>query len=59
MTPQSLIAECHQAGVSIRLVDGALKLKGAPEAVKAVADRLRPHSAATTQRKAFRWSRTT
>jgi len=42
MTVQALIDECLQSGVAIHLIDGALKLKGAPDAVKLAANRLRP-----------------
>jgi len=45
MTVQALIDECRQSGVAIRLIDGALKLKGDPDAVKIAANRLRPHKA--------------
>lgn len=46
MTPQNLISECRRAGVAIRLDSGTLTLKGAPDAVKSMAERMRPHKPA-------------
>lgn len=46
MTPQSLIEECRKSGVTIRLDGGLLKLKGAPDAVRIAAERLKPHKPA-------------
>jgi hypothetical protein len=45
VTPQSLINECRLAGVLVNLDGGVLKLKGAPDAVRIAADRLRPFKA--------------
>jgi hypothetical protein len=46
MSLQTLIDQCELSGVVMRLEDGAIKLRGAPDAVKSAADRLRPHKAA-------------
>jgi len=46
VSAQTLIAECEKYGVTVHLDGGALKLRGAPAAVKAAANRLRPHKAA-------------
>jgi hypothetical protein len=46
MTPASLINECRESGVRIDLAGGALKLVGAPNAVRIAADRLRPFKSA-------------
>ena len=43
MTAKILIDECVQSGVVVLLDAGKLKLRGAPDAVKAAADRLRPY----------------
>jgi hypothetical protein len=45
VNPQSLINECRLAGVLVNLDGGVLKLKGAPDAVRIAADRLRPFKA--------------
>ncbi|MFZ6691849.1 hypothetical protein [Undibacterium sp. SXout20W] len=45
MTTQSLINECLEAGVSIQLDGINIKLRGAPEAVKSLSNKLRPHKA--------------
>ena len=41
----SLLTECRDAGVSIRLEGDVLKLRGTPEAVAAAKVRLKPHKA--------------
>jgi hypothetical protein len=46
MTPASLIEECKKSGVSVALSHGALKLVGAPNAVRIAANRLRPFKSA-------------
>ena len=46
MSPQVLMDNCSAAGVSVLLIDGALKLRGTAEAVQAVADRVRAHKSA-------------
>ncbi len=43
MTPENLIDECRKSGVLIDLAGDGLKLRGAPDAVQAAANRLRPH----------------
>ena len=45
MTTQSLINECLEAGVSIHSDGRNIKLRGAPEAVKSLSNKLRPHKA--------------
>jgi hypothetical protein len=45
MNPQTLIDDCRKLGVSIHLNAGAIKLRGAPEAVKTLSNKLRPHKA--------------
>lgn len=42
MTPQILINECRLAGILVCLDGNVLKLKGAPDALRVAADRLRP-----------------
>ncbi|MGK5046844.1 hypothetical protein ACQ4WP_13205 [Janthinobacterium sp. GB4P2] len=42
MTPTGLLAECQKAGVIVEMVNGALKLKGQPDAVHFAAGMLRP-----------------
>lgn len=46
MNMQMLIDDCAVAGVSVHMIGGALKLRGAPDAVQAAAVRLLPHKAA-------------
>jgi hypothetical protein len=46
MTPASLINECRRNGVRIDLDGGALKLVGAPNAVRIAVNRLRPFKSA-------------
>ena len=41
----SLLTECRDAGVSVRLEGDVLKLRGTPEAVAAAKVRLKPHKA--------------
>lgn len=43
MTPQGLIEECQRSGVLVQLDGGALKLRGAPDAVQCAANKLLPH----------------
>lgn len=43
MTPKALLEECSTAGVSVHVINGVLKLRGAADVVQAVADRVRPH----------------
>lgn len=45
MNPQALINDCSAAGVSVQVVGDTLKLRGAAEAVKAVAERVRANKA--------------
>lgn len=46
MSPQTLIEDCSAAGVSVHLVGDTLKLRGAPDAVNAVAEVVRANKAA-------------
>lgn len=46
MTPQKLLAQCQQSGVTVCLNGEKLKLKGESESVNAAAEILRPHKAA-------------
>lgn len=43
MIAQNLLAECSRSGVIVTLSGNKLRLKGPPEAIKAAADRIRPH----------------
>lgn len=46
MNPQTLIDHCLKSGVTIHINAGAIKLRGSPEAVKSLSNKLRPHKAA-------------
>ena len=43
MNAKTLIRDCRNLGVSIYLDAGAIKLRGAPDLVKSVQTKLRPH----------------
>ena len=46
MNVQKLITEAIDAGVTLHLINGAIKVRGTPDAVKAMTANLRTHKAA-------------
>lgn len=49
MTPQAVISECFDVGVSVHLNGNSIRLRGAPDAVKTVSDVIRQHNAAVIE----------